>query len=440
MILSGWGRFPRQDCLVSSPRDIEQLAALVADGPGIARGNGRSYGDSTLSRVNTIDMRRLNRMLSFDTETGQLVTEAGVLLDDIIRAFLPRGWFPWVTPGTRFVTVGGMIAADVHGKNHHAHGAFGNFVDWIDVVAPTGQISRCSRTENRDLFAWTLGGMGLTGPIARAAFRLRPVETAWIRQTNLPTRNLEETIEAFEANVASTYSVAWIDCLSTGDALGRSLVSLGEHATVADLSWDRRSAAFATPARRQMSMPISAPNFALNRFSVQAFNELYYRRGRARPHQELADWESYFYPLDAILNWNRMYGRRGFVQFQCILPQEASRDGIRLLLDRISRSGRASFLAVLKKLGPAGTGISFPMEGYTLALDFPVGRDAMSLLAELDRIVLDHTGRFYLAKDSRMTVETLRKSDPRTEAFRQMRISAGLNQCFASAQSERLLL
>lgn len=440
MMLSGWGRFPRQSCAVSDPRDIDELAQVLQAGSAIARGNGRSYGDSALNPVNTIDMRRFGRMISFDPMTGQIVAEAGVLLADIIDTFLPRGWFPSVTPGTRFVTVGGMIASDVHGKNHHLHGAFGAFLDWIEVMAPDGRITRCSRTEKPELFHWTVGGMGLTGPIVCAAFRLRRVETGWIRQTNLPTRNLEETLAAFETHHSSTYSVAWIDCLTGGDALGRSLISLGEHAATSDLAWDKRKQPFDTPAKRLLSMPVSAPAFVLNRHTVRAFNDIYYRRGAARPVEELSDWKSFFYPLDSILNWNRLYGRRGFIQFQCVLPPAASAAGLAALLERITHSGLGSFLAVLKRLGDAGTGISFPMPGYTLALDFPVSPGALDLLTELDRIALDHEGRFYLAKDSRMTPSTLRRSDKRAEDFRAMRQAMGLSSAFTSSQSERLLL
>lgn len=249
MKLSGWGRHNPQDCRISKPRDEDSLRARVAEGGLIARGNGRSYGDSAMSAANTVDMRGFDRMLGFDGETGQLVAEAGVMLDDIITTFLPRGWFPWVTPGTRFVTLGGMIAADVHGKNHHLHGSFGAFVDWIDLMGPDGQVRRCGPLDNSDLFAATLGGMGLTGVILRAAFRLRRVETGFIRQETIATANLTETLAAFEAHQSATYSVAWIDCLASGDSLGRSLITLGEHASVGDLPRRNRTA----PSRRPPS-------------------------------------------------------------------------------------------------------------------------------------------------------------------------------------------
>ncbi|EYD76138.1 putative oxidoreductase [Rubellimicrobium mesophilum DSM 19309] len=438
MMLSGWGRFPRQECRTSRPRDEAELRAALAQGGAIARGNGRSYGDSALSPRNTVDMRGWSRMLDFEPDTGRLVAEAGVVLGDVVAAFLPRGWFPSVTPGTKFVTLGGMIAADVHGKNHHRDGSFGAFVDWIDVMGPDGEVTRCSRDESPDLFHWTLGGMGLTGVILRAAFRLRRVESAWIRQTMVPAPGLDAAIDAMEAARDSTYSVAWIDCLSRGEALGRSLVMLGEHAAWDDLDRTRRDAPFVIPERRRLRVPMDLPSVVLGGASLRAFNALYYRNGARKRGESLVDWDGFFYPLDAIHDWNRIYGRRGFAQFQCVLPLDASRHGMRALLRAISDAGTGSFLAVLKRLGPGGAGMSFPMEGYTLALDFPVTEANLRLLDGLDRIVLDHGGRFYLAKDSRMTRATLRRADPRADLFQRLRQELRMTPSFASAQSERL--
>ena len=441
MILSGWGAWPRQDCRLSRPREPEDVAALLAEGRAIARGNGRSYGDSALSHSNTLDMRGFSRLLGFDEATGRIEAEAGVMLDDLLKVFLPRGWFPWVTPGTRFVTLGGMIASDVHGKNHHLHGSFGEWLDWIELMGADGHVLRCSHEDYPDLFYETIGGMGLTGVILRAGFRFRRVETAWIRQRDIGTRDLAETLEVFEAEAATTYSVAWIDCLAQGAALGRSIVSLGEHAARIHLPLDRRDAPFAAPVRRKLSVPFHAPDFALNRYSVRAFNHLHYGKGRKASGETIVGWDGYFYPLDALLNWNRIYGKRGFAQYQCVLPLAASAAGLRELLLEISKAGLGSFLAVLKRMGPAGRGrLSFPMEGHTLALDFPASPQTMALLRRLDEIVLAHGGRFYLAKDSRLTPETLRRADPRVEAFHAMRRQGDLNLRFSSSQSERLYL
>ncbi|MBL6953798.1 MAG: FAD-binding oxidoreductase [Alphaproteobacteria bacterium] len=440
MKLSGWGRYPQADCVVLRPRAIKDLKDALAQGPVIARGMGRAYGDSALNKRATIDMARFNHMLAFDPVSGLLTVEAGVVLGDIIEVFLPRGWFPPVTPGTKFVTVGGMIAADVHGKNHHKHGSFGNFVEWLDVLGPDGEIRRCARAENNDLLAYTIGGMGLTGIILRVAFRMQPVATAWIRQETRPAANLAAAMAAFDAADEWTYSVAWIDCLSRGDQLGRSLLLLGEHAREDELDAERRGTPFSTPRKRKLNVPLDAPTWALNKWSVRAFNQLFYRNGVRASGQSLVDWESYFYPLDGVGNWNRIYGRRGFAQFQCVIPLANSQAGISALLREISGSGQGSFLAVLKRFGRQDSRFSFPMAGYTLALDFPVNPTTLSLLEKLDQITIEHGGRFYLAKDARMKRGTMEQADDRTAAFRTMREKTGVAPAFTSMQSDRLSL
>jgi FAD/FMN-containing dehydrogenase len=440
MMISGWGRYPRQDCAVSRPRSEGDLRTLVSAGPLIARGNGRGYGDCAQNPARTVDMRGFNRMLAFDAATGQLVTEAGVLLKDVIDCFLPRGWFPWVTPGTKFVTIGGMVASDVHGKNHHRDGSFGDFIDWLDVLGADGKVRRCSATENAELFSWTIGGMGLTGIVLRAAFRLRSVESGWIRQTTLPAPDLDTAMRLFDEHSQAAYSVAWIDCLAGGSRLGRSAVMLGEHAAVEDLPERLRSAPFRTPGRKTIPVPFDAPSALLNRLTVKAFNAAYYRRHTMMHGEQFVDWDSYFYPLDALADWNRIYGGRGFLQFQCALPLAAARAGLAELLQAISHSGQGSFLAVLKRLGEKqGGAFSFPLDGYTLALDFPVSRETLELMDRLDRIVVAHEGRFYLAKDSRMSAETLRASDKRVPEFVSMRRALRAS-AFQSSQSERLQL
>ncbi|MDP2357703.1 MAG: FAD-binding oxidoreductase [Beijerinckiaceae bacterium] len=442
MRLSGWGRFPVADCNVLRPRTqsdlLAALAKTTANAPAIARGLGRSYGDSALNTHATVSMTAFAHMLSFDAQRGLLVAESGVTLADVISVFLPRGWFVSVTPGTKFVTLGGAIAADVHGKNHHKDGSFGGCVEWIDVVGRDGVIRRCSRAENADLFAWTLGGMGLTGVILRAAIRLRRVESGWLRQRSIPAPNLAAAMSAFEDNAESTYSVAWIDCLASGANLGRSIVLLGEHALADELDVARRPAPFVTPARRALITPFDAPGWALNQWTVGAFNALYWLKGSRGGRETLVDWDSYFYPLDSIHQWNRIYGKRGFAQFQCVLPLAASRTGLEELLAVISASGHGSFLAVLKRMGAQDSRFSFPMEGYTLALDFPAHPKALALMERLDAITLAHGGRFYLAKDSRLSRAIFEMSDPRVADFRAMRSEHGLDQTFTSIQSERL--
>jgi FAD/FMN-containing dehydrogenase len=436
--LSGWGGFPKFSGAVTEPASETALVKAVTAGAVIARGNGRAYGDSAIGLHGTINLQKLNHMLSFDRQSGVLVAEAGVLLSDIITAFLPHGWFPSVTPGTKFVTLGGMIAADVHGKNHHKDGSFRNFVDWLDVMDADGVVHRCNRNEKSELFEWTIGGMGLTGIILRAAIRLRAVPSAWIRQTAQALPNLDAVISAFEASDEATYSVAWIDCLQSGGALGRAILMLGEHAVPEELSDDAARYPYETPKKTRRSVPFAPPFSPLNGLTVRAFNALYYWNGSRKSGISFLDYDTYFYPLDAIHGWNKIYGRRGFMQFQCVLPLETSRKGLDALLKATSQEKAGSFLAVLKRFGPQDSAFSFPMLGYTLALDFPATPRMIGLMRKLDRITLEHGGRFYLAKDSRMSAQTLHASDARTEQFRHIRAQLGAAEAFQSQQSQRL--
>lgn len=408
MTLSGWGNYPRLAVRSARFRGEAALDAALAGADSlIARGNGRAYGDAALNARLTLSTLDHDRLLAFDPGTGRLTCEAGVLLSDLVDLFLPRGWFVPVTPGTRLVTVGGMIAADVHGKNHHLHGSFGRHVESLRLRTGDGVVT-CSRDQNPDLFRATIGGMGLTGVILEATFRLVPVETAWIRQETVVCPNLDAAMAAFEASAGWTYTVAWIDCLARGARSGRSLLYRGEHARRDEIG---RARPLRLPPKRRLAVPVNAPEIALNHWSVAAFNELYWRRG-AGGGTALVDAETFFYPLDALLDWNRIYGRRGFVQYQCVLPKPASRAGLGLLLERIAAAGSGSFLAVLKLFGPGdaeGGDLSFPMEGYTLALDFPATAATFALLTELDAIVADHGGRLYLAKDARMGARLLRQ-------------------------------
>lgn len=441
MKLTGWGRYPVLEARTYAPRDEEALRRIVLSNASlIARGNGRAYGDSAMNIAATVETHFLNRMLAFNPSTGELVAEAGVLLGDVIAAFLPRGWFLLVTPGTKFVTLGGAIAADVHGKNHHTVGSFRACVNWIDVMGADGETRRCSPQENPRLFDHTLGGMGLTGIILRAAIRLQPIETAWIRQTTIPAHNLKEAMATFARAQDATYSVAWIDCLGRGSSLGRSLIMLAEHAKRTDLSTEQAHSPFLVKSKRTIVVPIDFPAFALNRMTVSAFNAAYYWSGARKAGPRLVDWDSYFYPLDSVFGWNRIYGRKGFAQFQCALPLDQSEAGLMALLAEIAKTGLGSFLAVLKRFGQQESAFSFPMEGYTLALDFPINAATLALLDRLDQITIAHGGRFYLAKDSRMSASTLRASDSRVSNFQAYRNEVGVSERFRSSQSERLAL
>ena len=247
MKISGWGQYPKIDAKISAPQDLDKLLLSIKNGNAIARGNGRAYGDSAISAQNTIKMEHFRNIISFDKETGELIAEAGILLYDIIKSFLPLGWFPLVTPGTKYVTLGGMIAADIHGKNHYKDGSFRNCIDWIDLITGNGEVLRCSKFKNTELFEWTMGGMGLTGVIIRASIRLKPINSAYIKRQILPANDLYQIIEIFENSKESTYRVAWIDCLSKGNNLGRSLVMLGEHAERSEIPYQYKKTPLKTP-------------------------------------------------------------------------------------------------------------------------------------------------------------------------------------------------
>jgi FAD/FMN-containing dehydrogenase len=441
MELSGWGRYPRHESELITPRSAIELERCQVELTGfVARGSGRAYGDAAVGTNSTVGLRWLDRMRTFDAATATLTVEAGVLLSDVIAAFLPRGFFPPVVPGTKFVTVGGMIAADVHGKNHHAVGGFGNHVESFSLVLPSGEVVRCSREKRSDLFAATVGGMGLTGIIAEASFRLNPVETGWIRQHTVVAHDLDAAMSALSASEGATYSVAWIDCLARGAALGRSLVYLGEHATREELLADKPDAPILPNSPQEaLAIPINLPDWVLNRGTVGGFNEIYFRRGAAKAGKPfLVPWDAYFFPLDRIAAWNRIYGRNGFLQHQCVIPTAAARDAIGTILERVSSRGDASFLAVLKKLGGSEGRLSFPLPGFTLALDFPMRSDLLPFLDDIDAVVTAAGGRIYLAKDARQSRATFEASYPSHAAFREFRHGINGELRINSRLSDRL--
>ena len=436
---SGWGRYPIIDTQMIHPHTVDAAQSATTRGnQAVARGNGRAYGDAGIGVRQTISMIHLNRMRTFDAQTGLITIEAGVLLSDLIETFLPRGFLPYALPGTSFITVGGAIAADVHGKNHHREAGFGQYVESLLLAVPTGETLRVSREEHSDLFFATIGGMGLTGIILEATIRLRRVETGWIRQRTIVAEDLSAAIAALENSDSATYSVAWIDCLAKGARLGRSLIFLGEHASYAEL--DEKQAENLFPLRKPpVSIAIDAPSFALNRWAVAAFNELYFRAGvRKAASPILVPAHPYFFPLDALGNWNRIYGRSGFVQHQSVLPTKNAKAALAEMLDRIAKRGGSSFLAVLKKLG-AGTGsMSFPMPGYTLALDFPIKGDLFPFLDELDKLVVAAGGRLYLAKDARQSRSTFEASYPDLSCFREVRRTIDPKGNMKSRLAERI--
>jgi FAD/FMN-containing dehydrogenase len=425
--LHGWGRFPRAQAHVELPlSDPDCRKVLRARAPLIPHGMGRSYGDSGLA-PEVLSTRYLDHLVAFDAATGLLTCSAGTTLDTILRLFVPRGWFLPVTPGTRFVSVGGAIASDVHGKNHHVDGTFGTHVRSLDLLLGNGERVTASPAVHPDLFHATCGGMGLTGLILAATVQLRPIRGSDIVQTTVKAPSLDAVLEALDG-CSATYSVAWIDCLARGRNLGRSLLMLGEHAVDGPLVAE-------LPDPRQV--PVDLPEALLNRFSAAAFNTLYYRKIRRDVGR--VPFDQFFYPLDAVAQWNRVYGKAGLLQYQFVLPKEAGKAGLREVIGRIAGSGLGSYLAVLKLFGPANDNLlSFPQEGYTLALDFKVEPAVFPLLDALDRVVLDHGGRLYLAKDARMSAATFRAGYPRWQEFEAVRARWHAHGYFASLQSKRL--
>ncbi len=426
----GWGNYPTVEGVCLEFGQEEALRGIIADHTDlIPFGNGRSYGDSALSS-SVIDVRSHNLFLEFDEAKGFLRIQAGVLLSEILDVVVPRGWFLPITPGTKLITVGGAIASDVHGKNHHLVGCFSECVAMFRLMLPDGRAVTCSRTENVDLFRATCGGMGLTGVILEVSMTLKSINSAYIAQTTIKTGNLRETFSAFEANAEEPYSVAWIDCLATGGALGRSLLMVGDFCDDGQLDY--------RPPRK-LNVPVYFPSFILNSLSVRAFNGLYYSRVRKRTSQQRVHLDTFFYPLDAIKNWNRIYGKAGFTQYQFILPKAASFNGLHEILATVAGSKKGSFLAVLKLYGPANANLlSFPMEGYSLALDFKLEAGLFRLLERLDQIVVNHGGRIYLAKDARVNRESFEQGYPRVDEFRALRQRYGMSDKFNSLQSRRV--
>lgn len=402
--IANWGNYP----VIESDEKSFWFSGQIHDtllnaDKIIARGNGRCYGDASLAK-NTLSTLQYNKALSFDAEKGIFECQSGLTLDKVLEIIVPKGWFLPVTPGTKFITVGGAVASDVHGKNHHVDGSFSNHVLEMDVLLANGETLTCSYNVNSDLFWATCGGMGLTGIITRVKFDLKKIETSYIKQKQIKAKNLEEVIHLFDEYKQYTYSVAWIDCLKKGNSFGRSILMLGEHATIEDLDEKKKKDPLKLPNKKQITFPVTLPSFVLNRFTVKAFNFLVYSKNIKKEINNVVSYEPFFYPLDTILHWNRGYGKKGFVQYQFVLPLE-SKKGLIEILHRISDEGLGSFLAVLKVFGKQDDLISFPREGYTLALDFPVRNGLFEFLDELDKIVLHYGGRIYLSKDARMKSE-----------------------------------
>jgi FAD/FMN-containing dehydrogenase len=411
--LEGWGASLHADCVLAEPETPHDLARVLNPAGTIARGLGRSYGDAALNdHGQVLGVRRVDRYLAFDEATGTLTCEAGVSLEQLIADFAPRGWFPMITPGTKFVTIGGCIANDVHGKAHHAQGCFSACVDELTILLASGEVARASRAENADLFWGTFGGMGLLGVVLTAKLRLRRIETTYFRQRSVPVADLDGMLAALDENDKTfPYSVATLDVFATGARLGRGVVTVGDHARRDELPAALAAKPLVVSGPPKLDVPFKLPELTLNPLTMRAVNAVVQRSLKAAP--AIGHYEGFFYPLDKINHWNRGYGRRGFAQYQFVIPFEDGARRLRDILKAIQSSGELPFLNVLKRFGKESGGLlSFPREGYTLAIDFPIRANTVVVLRRLDAMVLDAGGRIYLGKDATVEASTFRAMYP----------------------------
>lgn len=427
--ISGWGNYPQQDSQILTPRSTASLHAEVKlEGSLIARGMGRSYGDSANAQK-VLTTSYCDHFIEFDEHTGKLTAEAGINLREILNVIVPKGWFLPVTPGTSYVTLGGAIASDVHGKNHHIAGTFGQHVISLNLMLGTGEVIKSSKKENADLFHATCGGMGLTGIIINATIQLIPIRSSFVKQQIIKADCIEAACESFAEYRNSTYNVAWIDCLAKGKNLGRSVLMLGEHAEAGGLKIDTKD---------PVTLRFRTPSSFLNCMTVKTFNSAYWLNAKHNS-AHIMQIMPYFYPLDRLGNWNKLYGKAGFLQFQFVIPINHGIENMRKILTMIAESGSGSFLAVLKQFGKANDNLlSFPIEGYTLALDFKLTTSSIETLHKLEQIVADMGGRVYLTKDAVMREATFKATYPKWEEFEAVREKYGAIGKFSSAQSNRL--
>jgi len=431
--LSGWGRLPAPGRELKS----ERLEA-VSRGAVLCRGLGRSYGDSSLpaqASDKVVATVLADRVLGFDPQAGVLHAEAGLSLAEVNRLVTPHGWFPPVTPGTKFVTVGGMVASDVHGKNHHRAGCFGTHVMRLRMRLADDSIVECSPSEHADLFYAAAGGMGLLGHILEVQFRLERTPSPWIWMESARVGNIDENLARLaEAAPRWPMTMGWIDCVSSGRALGRGILMAGRWATPEE--------AGATPPAppREITFPFDLPNWACNPLSVRAFNIAYYYRHFQRQKRGIVTPDQFFYPLDAILEWNRGYGSRGFTQYQCVLPRAAGAPAVREFMQLLARLGGASPVCVIKDCGPEGPGLlSFPLEGTSIAVDMAVTSGIQHIIDRLNEFVIATGGRIYLTKDRFTRAAHFAAMEPRLPRFAAARDKWDPGRRLRSAQSVRLL-
>lgn len=433
--LESWGRTASAQVDACRPQNNEVIAHAISEKSHnngiIAYGAGRSYGDAPLNHNGqALLTHTMNRVIDFDHVTGKIICEPGVTFAELIDQFLPHGYLVPVSPGTGFVTIGGAVANDIHGKNHEHHGSFGQHVQWMELMLPDASVCRISRDNNAELFFSTIAGIGLTGIILAVCFYMQKVPSNAVTVTETRAKDLDAFIAAFEeSRHSASYSVGWIDALAGGKNFGRGILETAEYSpdNIAELR------------QRKLTIPFDFPGFALNPVSIGLFNSAYYRRVPSNGRRRQLHLTRFLYPLDTLHKWNRIYGKRGLYQFQCVLPDSTSVNGLQQLLETIRRSRAASFLAVLKTLGGEGDGyLSFPMKGYTLALDFPCKPGMQQLIQRLEEITLEHGGRVYLAKDACLSAERFSAMYPKLDLFRNVLSRIDPEQRMNSDMARRL--
>ena len=402
--VSNWNNYPSIEATVFSPSTLDELSIYVQNNKQlIARGNGRCYGDSSLSNT-IISTLQLNQILDFDSEKGIIVCHSGVLLDDLLKVIIPKGYFLPVSPGTKYITIGGAFSSDIHGKNHHVEGSFSNYVLDFDLMLEDGRVETFCPTD--ELFKMTAGGLGATGIITRLKLQLKRIETSYIEVKSIKAKGYKEVIELMKQTNQTTYSVAWIDCLAKGKGLGKSVLLLGEHVYLKDLPQKFTHNPLKIHSHEKISIPFYFPKWVLSTLTVRIFNWLYYRKSTLT-EKSIIHYNNYFYPLDGIKDWNKIYGKDGFIEYQFVLPYETAAEGVGHVLSKIADSRLASFLCVIKLFGKNDSEryLNFPKKGITLGMDLKMSPILFSLLDELDNYITNLGGRIYLTKDARLKKE-----------------------------------
>jgi len=431
--LSGWGR-----TVLPGVEERSEDLASASSRYSLSRGLGRSYGDASLpvgGAPRALGTTLADRILDFDEDTGVIRAEAGLCLAELNRLYLGRNWFTPVTPGTKFVTLGGMVASDVHGKNHHVSGTIGRHVQSLLVRTGAGELIRCSREEHADLFLATLGGMGLTGHILEVSLQMEKIPSPWIYTESYRISCLDELLEKIkETGKSWPMTVSWVDTVARGKSMGRGILFVGRWATADE-------APKGVPeARKAITMPFALPSGLLNRFTIGNFNRAVYFSHFRKKKTGFVNPDQYFYPLDSIQHWNRLYGSRGVTQHQSVIPNESGAGGIREMIEELATSGTASFLTVIKDCGDEGDGLlSFPKPGMSLALDLPIRSDSVEVISRLNGVVKNSGGRIYLTKDGLSSADDFRQMEPRLDAFLKVKQKYDPDGKLTSAQGVRLM-